>query len=593
MIKKWLISNFKSVREETILDLCPLTVISGSNSSGKSTVLQSILLISQTLQARFKRQHLITNGELVRLGTPDEIVHFEQSNRPLVLAGILNFDYDSSVSRSYNPELNLPKSKEITFDLTFKLDNKKTPTGPTFILSEALFQRTISKDYSVSLRLRRKKNPTNMEFDYEVINSEPEGLFPSNIAGMNTIQFIPNQYQFEKKIDAIFQEELSQIAGQVDSVRYRSDIIEAEYNRPLGPEVMGFLSYVSEDNRKLYTKNLLESLVNARRVSELVSFAQELYQQDRDLFLEFVTQLRNPVRIRQMVQILGSESRFVEESCPPRVKQGMAELQQYFEHQIHYLGPLRDDPRVIYAIPTNVEFRNVGLKGEFTAAMLNQYRSLSVPYPVPSQDPQQVTCTIDQAPLVDAVGAWLKHMGLVDTVDVREVTNIGYELSVQQSGANRGLALTRVGVGVSQILPTLVMCLLAPTPCTLLIEQPELHLHPKVQSILGDFFLGLTYCGKQCIVETHSEHIINRLLKRIAQDEVVAVGDIGLRNRIGILFVEKTGTSSIFRRVEPNEYGVIPENQWPKGFMDQASIEIQQKLEAAKNKRRALLNLKK
>jgi predicted ATPase len=62
-----------------------------------------------------------------------------------------------------------------------------------------------------------------------------------------------------------------------------------------------------------------------------------------------------------------------------------------------------------------------------------------------------------------------------------------------------------------------VAALLAPEGSSLLLEQPEWHLHPSVQTKLADFFLSLTMMGKQCIIETHSEHIVNRLQLRMVQ----------------------------------------------------------------------------
>jgi predicted ATPase len=139
--------------------------------------------------------------------------------------------------------------------------------------------------------------------------------------------------------------------------------------------------------------------------------------------------------------------------------------------------------------------------------------------------------------------------------------------------------LTSVGVGVSQVLPTLVLFLLAPNNSILLIEQPELHLHPKVQSILGDFFLGMAECGKQCIVETHSEYIVNRLRRRIVETPGKRILD-----KIKIYFVEKEKAESQFREVQPNEYGSI--HDWPKGFFDEVDREASRILDAQMNKRR-------
>src|SRR5580698_5246676 len=94
---------------------------------------------------------------------------------------------------------------------------------------------------------------------------------------------------------------------------------------------------------------------------------------------------------------------------------------------------------------------------------------------------------------------------------------LGHELKVTTHGVERPHDLTNVGVGVSQVLPIVVMCLLAPVDSTMILEQPELHLHPAVQARLADFFLSIAKAGKQCIVETHSEYLINRLRLRSVQ----------------------------------------------------------------------------
>jgi predicted ATPase len=88
--------------------------------------------------------------------------------------------------------------------------------------------------------------------------------------------------------------------------------------------------------------------------------------------------------------------------------------------------------------------------------------------------------------------------------------------------------------------------------------------------------------GKQCVIETHSEYLINRLRLRIASSEI----NIPLSPMIKIYFVEKEGDSSTFREVIVNEYGAIPE--WPDGFFDQSQDEAEHILRAATAKRRVL-----
>ena len=73
MLTKWVIANFKSIADKVELDLAPLTLLAGPNSSGKSTIIQSLLLIAQTLSSRRSESQLLLNGEFVRLGVLDDL----------------------------------------------------------------------------------------------------------------------------------------------------------------------------------------------------------------------------------------------------------------------------------------------------------------------------------------------------------------------------------------------------------------------------------------------------------------------------------------------------------------------------------------
>ncbi len=81
MITGWKLSNFKSVRQETELSLGPLTIFAGSNSSGKSTLLQSILLVSQTPAAKVPSRSVILNGHLTRLGQFADVRSFGRTGQ--------------------------------------------------------------------------------------------------------------------------------------------------------------------------------------------------------------------------------------------------------------------------------------------------------------------------------------------------------------------------------------------------------------------------------------------------------------------------------------------------------------------------------
>ena len=264
---------------------------------------------------------------------------------------------------------------------------------------------------------------------------------------------------------------------------------------------------------------------------------------------------------------------------PPQYSEVIQQIRQVFGNQIFYLGPLRDDPRTIYAIPPLPNQRDVGLKGEYTAAMLNVHYQLPINYPLPPPEKFNGRYSIESGKLGDAVQVWLERMGLAESFKTEMISKVGYQLEVRPKGVKQDLDLMSLGVGVSQVLPTIVMALLAPEDSVLVFEQPEVHLHPKVQSVLGDFFLGIVGCGKQCIVETHSEHLINRTRRRIAESE-----DTNILDQLQIYFVELQNGVSQFRSVEPNEFGAITD--WPTDFFDEVEKESSAIVRSAMEKRR-------
>jgi predicted ATPase len=150
------------------------------------------------------------------------------------------------------------------------------------------------------------------------------------------------------------------------------------------------------------------------------------------------------------------------------------------------------------------------------------------------------------------------------------------ELVIQYGKRKR--SLKNVGFGVSQVLPIIIQCIVADPGSTIIIEQPELHLHPKMQSRLADFFLAMSLLGKQIIIETHSEYIIDKLRLRIAQ----APGDT-LVDKVAIYFAEKKDGNSEFRRIHINEYSVMSE--WPEGFFEE-SAQIAREIMCAIHKKR-------
>lgn len=135
-----------------------------------------------------------------------------------------------------------------------------------------------------------------------------------------------------------------------------------------------------------------------------------------------------------------------------------------------------------------------------------------------------------------------------------------------------------VGIGVSQVLPVLVSAY-ASTGKLIAIEQPEIHLHPALQAELGDVFLesALGESGNRFLIETHSEHLLLRIMRRMRQTasgEELPEGVPAVRPEdVAVLFVEPDGGHSLVREMPLNERGELVK-AWPGGFFEESMREI-------------------
>jgi predicted ATPase len=179
-------------------------------------------------------------------------------------------------------------------------------------------------------------------------------------------------------------------------------------------------------------------------------------------------------------------------------------------------------------------------------------------------------------------------MGLIERFHVKRmgVRRRDYEVLVKTRATCTDVSLTDVGFGVSQVLPVIAECFYAPPGSTIIIEQPEVHLHPSVQSSLADLFIdaiGASQDGKQrniqLIVESHSEHFLRRLQLRIAQEKIAA-------GRTALYFCESESDGSRSVPLDVDPYGNIL--NWPRDFFGDPMTDLVEMNEATtRRKRRA------
>jgi predicted ATPase len=156
------------------------------------------------------------------------------------------------------------------------------------------------------------------------------------------------------------------------------------------------------------------------------------------------------------------------------------------------------------------------------------------------------------------------------------------EIALRDFGKGVVVAPSDVGVGISQMVPVVVGCL-RDNPGVLAIEQPELHVHPAIQVGLGDLFIrasqpaeGYPTPIKTLLVETHSEHIMLRLLRRIRESSTdeLPPGLIPLRaDDVAVTYVESSDDGVRFRPLKVSSDGDFLD-QWPKGFFEERAEEL-------------------
>lgn len=167
----------------------------------------------------------------------------------------------------------------------------------------------------------------------------------------------------------------------------------------------------------------------------------------------------------------------------------------------------------------------------------------------------------EQNYVVNGVSRWLKNMGVADKLEVRQQGRSSrYELIVHRDGV--ACNLRDVGIGISQVLPVLVVSYFAPKGSTIILEEPEIHLHPLAQSSLAELFVDVSREREiQFLVETHSEHLFRRMQTLIAKQAVSSTD-------AAMYFVRRKGKSAELCALEIDEFGRV--KNWPDGFFGDA-----------------------
>lgn len=243
-------------------------------------------------------------------------------------------------------------------------------------------------------------------------------------------------------------------------------------------------------------------------------------------------------------------------------------------NSIFYLGPLRTKAERLYTW-SGITPESVGFSGENTIAAILAAKGRQI----------SLGNRKRAKPLEEIIAIKLKEMGLIDGFRVTPISEQRqeYEVKVCTKGSQDWVDLPDVGFGISQVLPVLVQCFYAPYGAIILMEQPEIHLHPNAQSALADVMIDVINSKEngidrniQLIIETHSEYFLRRLQRRIAEDSVP-------QEKVSAYFANTSKPPATLESLTIDIFGNIL--NWPDNFFGDEMGDITGQAKAAIKKR--------
>lgn len=236
-------------------------------------------------------------------------------------------------------------------------------------------------------------------------------------------------------------------------------------------------------------------------------------------------------------------------------------LSEWFS-KMRYIGPRRISPVPIVSYNTS-DFKNVGIDGQYTRFVLHA---------------RQNDVLENGKTLISEVRRWIcEEMKLARNLSVERDGTNSYRIRLVDN-RNEKVELYQVGFGVSQVLPIIVQGLLVPKGGLFIVDAPEVHMHPAVQGTLLDFFRELSAGGRSVLIETHSDHIVIRTRRRLAE-HALSPADVNL------CYVTNGENGSEFRTIAIDASGTI-RSSLPAGFLDTMDEDfrsiVQAKLKANK-----------
>lgn len=459
MIKSIRIQNFKCWKDTTEVKMAPLTLFFGTNSSGKSSIGQFLMMLKQTAESQDRKIILYpgSNDTAVNVGTFREFIHERDESN------ILKFNYTWEIDETRDIPGFKPKKK---------------------YGNHLRFEAQIQQDDAV------RQGPFVRDFTYKIYSKYQDSDSPYD--GLIGLHLKDNKQEYAPISEKI---ELQKKRGRYWDLK----------------STLRFYGF--PDEMVAYHKN-------ADFVKDLNLIHEKLFK------------------------------------------------------SMYYLGPLRNKAERLYTW-AGIEPDSVGHLGQNTIAAILSAKKRKLNF-----GKGQSRLEFEKLIAIE-----LQKMTLIEDFKIERIADSRqeYEVRVKNNGSSSYVSLPDIGFGVSQVLPVIVQLFYAPSNSLIIMEQPELHLHPKAQSELADVVIDAIKShekGKarnlQVVLETHSEHFLRRLQRRVAEGTID-------KDDLAVYFANVSDSNYNLEPLKLDTYGNI--SNWPDNFFGDEMEDIAAHSKAAIEKR--------
>ena len=576
------LENFKGISDWVRVDLKPITLLFGANSAGKSTILHALQYFREILERRNANpDHTLYGGEFVDLGGFRNLVNGRDASKPIKMKLTLDMAGEAL------PDL-MPSS----------WDDAATSPDESVYEYNWLLQETLGLAQSVSVELEIGWNSSRgtaviVGYRVDVNNALLAQILASADGRDATITINPQNPIFIREFTAEeleLDKELLVMRGEDDQPSPPESTEESGHKPdvPTTSEV--------ETTHSVW-KGILYTVIEAGMEKPGVGLRNWLTGFDGALphLGQLLDIPADGIHGADNIYVFREFTSFVSSLV---IGPGVVIRDQL--RQLRYLGPIRNVPdRDFHSALTPDEARWADGTAAWDALLTDDTMPEDTLVPIKGamlnavsrwmSDPEklgtgygierEIYREVDTASLTALIRAADPDAGgRIDPALPQAIHALPEKrrLFLVDNRLRQRMAAKDVGIGISQVLPVVVAAL-EPSASLVCIEQPELHIHPAIQVGLGDLFIdGALKRGTQFLIETHSEHLILRLLRRVREttDGELPPGLPEVKpEHVGVLYVDNGEGGMRITPLPIDETGEFTE-RWPRGFFVEREDEL-------------------